>query len=66
MKNSIVIPENILKSVNESDVLKSALYDLDLLPEQIDSMTRLTILRYFVSGYNLHKQECENCKKTME
>jgi hypothetical protein len=47
------IDKAMLDAINSQPVLLSALYDMNLLPEQIETKEQLSAMTYFASGFTL-------------
>ena len=50
-----MVSEAIIAEVNSNPVLQSALYDMNLLPEQIVTTEEAKAIMFFVSGFFLGK-----------
>mgnify|MGYP003663062449 CR=1 FL=1 len=48
-----MISDKVIAEVNASPVLLSALYDMNLMPEQVVTKEQAGALMYFVAGYAL-------------
>ncbi len=53
---STITSSNIVRLVNENPELQSALYDMNLLPEQICTKAQADALTYFAGGFALGRK----------
>jgi hypothetical protein len=50
-----MVSDRIIEAVNRNPALLSALYDMNLLPEQVKTDNQIGALTYFVVGFELGK-----------
>ena len=59
LKYDMGIPQSIKKAINDDPVLLSLLYDVNMLPEEINSAEQERCLKLVVVAYRLGKATAE-------